>query len=269
MPDDRYPLTEDDPDSLWAMAEAYVSQWANGEIPDALEALRQDPALAGKRDIVLHLAFEEYRLRKERGEVIDLDAFIAKFPTRRASLRRVISLDRFLSAGGGGLLPQPDQWPEPGSRLQQFEIVREIGRGGFARVYLARETTAGGRGVVVKVSAEGATEAHALGAHAHPHVVPLFAAPPTPGYSLVVMPYLGTATLDDVLDSVWRTQPDSDPVTGAALLAGSRTVPAPGDPALPDPTPGPVAADAPFAVGVAAIGARLAAALAFGKPRGL
>jgi len=39
-----------------------------------------------------------------------------------------------------------------GDRFQQFTIGAEIGRGGAARVYLARDESLGGRDVVLKVS---------------------------------------------------------------------------------------------------------------------
>ena len=269
MPDNQLPVRSPaDPAARWAAAEAVVARWQNGDRPDAAAALRDDPDLAADREVALHLAHEEYALRWEAGERVSAASFVARFPVYKASLKKLLSVYQFLYSQSGGRPPRPDRWPAPGDKLHQFAVVREIGRGAFARVYLARETTAGDRGVVLKVSAAGPAEAHALGAHPHPHVVPLFAAPPTDGLSVVVMPYLGTATLEDVRAAAW---PDAGPppATAAAFLAGCRTVPAPGDPPLPDPAPAAIAPTAPFATAVAALGTGLADALAFLHGKGL
>jgi serine/threonine protein kinase len=91
-----------------------------------------------------------------------------------------------------------------GESFVGFELLRELGRGGFARVYLAREAALGDRTVVVKVSPSGTTEALTLGRLAHPNIVPVFSvrADARTKRSAVCMPYLGEATLADVLARV-------------------------------------------------------------------
>jgi hypothetical protein len=44
--------------------------------------------------------------------------------------------------------------PKAGSEFLGFELVDEIGRGAFGRVFLARERELAGRLVVVKITAE-------------------------------------------------------------------------------------------------------------------
>jgi tetratricopeptide (TPR) repeat protein len=82
--------------------------------------------------------------------------------------------------------------------------VRELGRGAFARVYLAKEETLGDRPVAVKISVRGGGEAQTLGRIRHPNIVSVHSvqgdAPS--GLTAVCMPYLGSATLCDVLDRV-------------------------------------------------------------------
>ena len=93
-------------------------------------------------------------------------------------------------------------WPQPGETFLGFELVREIGRGTFGRVFLASEPALGGRQVVLKVAPRGGREAEVLGRLRHPNIVPVHSVQvdQTTGLTAFCMPYLGCATLGDVLD---------------------------------------------------------------------
>jgi tetratricopeptide (TPR) repeat protein len=97
-------------------------------------------------------------------------------------------------------------WPAVGEKFLHFVLVSELGRGTFARVYLAIEPELGNRQVVVKVSNKGPAEAHTLGRLNHPNIVPVHSAgeDPLSGLSVVCMPYLGHATLDDVWERAFK-----------------------------------------------------------------
>jgi serine/threonine protein kinase len=88
----------------------------------------------------------------------------------------------------------------------QFDLVEEIGRGSFGRVFLAAEPALGGRHVVVKVAPRGGDEAELLGRLHHPNIVPVysFQEDDDVGLAAFCMPYLGRATLCDVLDFAFR-----------------------------------------------------------------
>ena len=107
--------------------------------------------------------------------------------------RATASLDALLA---DALLPPNAQQRQIGS------LLRELGRGAFAHVYLARQPALGNRMVVVKVAQYGSAEAETLGRLAHRNIVPVYSVVEDPATHMtaVCMPYLGSATLLDVLD---------------------------------------------------------------------
>jgi serine/threonine protein kinase len=182
--------------------------WQAGTPPDAGAALEEHPGLCADKSIVLDLAYEEYCLRREAGEDLDADVFCERFPTHRASLRRLVEAHRFLENHPELLAAkEPVRWPKPPETFAGFALRRELGRGAFARVFLASEAALGGRRVAVKVSLRGAGEAETLGRIQHPNIVPVHSVreDSATGLSVVCMPYLGSATLCDVLDEVLRS----------------------------------------------------------------
>ena len=183
--------------------EEVIDRWRGGEPPDARAALLAHPEIVGQKSAVLDLAYEEFCLRTEAGEKLAASTFCDKFPTCRHSLQRLLEVHQYLhvNSGAAALLGEP-KWPALGERLLGFEIREELGRGAIGRVFLAQQPALGNRWVVLKLSVGGAAEAETLGRLAHPNVVPVFSVEEDPGTGLtaVCMPYLGTATLCDVLD---------------------------------------------------------------------
>src|SRR4051812_10432570 len=182
-------------------AEEIKRAWRVGQHPDAAVALRENPDLAGDRAVALDLAYEEFCAREEAGEVLDSAAFCARF-SFGASLRRLLTLHRFLDDHPDALGGAPPSWPAPGEEVGDFLVLRELGRGSFSRVYLAVETTAGDRPVALKVSAVGSREAATLGPLSHPHLIPVLSSRPVGPWTVVAMPFAGTATLEDALSAV-------------------------------------------------------------------
>ena len=182
---------------------AIKSMWKRGEPADARAALSRHPKLKAEKSVVLDLAYEEYCVREESGQAPDPDEFCERFPTYKASLRRLIEAHRLLEDNSYLLAAgQPVRWPEPGETFLGYHLVSELGRGAFARVFLATEPALGGRQVAVKVSLQGAAEAETLGRLNHPNIVPVHSVreEQPSGLTVVCMPYLGSATLCDVLD---------------------------------------------------------------------
>lgn len=96
---------------------------------------------------------------------------------------------------------RPAAWPAPGARVGDFNLLRQMGKGAFGRVFLALEepTT---RHVVVKLTRQKCDEAKVLGKVGHGNVVSVLSAPHdvASGLYLIVMPFLGTATFEDLLE---------------------------------------------------------------------
>jgi serine/threonine protein kinase len=93
----------------------------------------------------------------------------------------------------------------PGSRVAGYEIVRLVGAGGMAAVYLAKDEQLG-RVVALKLLAkdEAASvrfvrEARAVAAVDHPHIIPVYAAGEADGTQYIAMRFVPGGTLADVL----------------------------------------------------------------------
>ncbi len=81
--------------------------------------------------------------------------------------------------------------------LGDFELVALLGQGAFSKVYLARQTTLGGRYVAVKVVNQPLREASHLARLQHTGIVPLYSCHRARDKWILCMPYSGSATLAD------------------------------------------------------------------------
>ena len=101
-------------------------------------------------------------------------------------------------------LPEAPAFPEVGQEVLGFRLLAELGRGAFARVFLAQQADLAARRVVVKVSAAG-DEPQTLAQLQHTNIVPIYSAheDPQSGLRAVCMPYFGGASLAHVLQRLW------------------------------------------------------------------
>ncbi len=152
---------------------------------------------------LLDQAYEEFYRCLENGEQPDIQEYCARFPSCRSELRRTLEFDGFLG-DNPTYLEDDVPWPTVGEQCGDLTLLRPLGRGRFARVFLAAEASTGGRLVVVKFSVRGDAEARTLGRLSHPHIVPILSArvEESTGLTMACMPYLGSATLEHVLQRV-------------------------------------------------------------------
>lgn len=244
-----------------------ISTWRGGALPDAQTFLNQHPELWSDKEVVLDLAAEEFALRRKSGEDITPSMFCERFPAVRSSLMRLVLVGEMIS-GSPSIHRAIDEslWPRPGQDFLGFRIVRQLGRGAFARVYLADETELGGRRVVVKVAQFAGREAEILGKLNHPHVVPVYSVKSHPDVCLtaVCMPYLGEATLTDVLETAYAT--GTPPRDADTILRAARINPRVELNAGP---PSKFLARGSFVEGVTYLGLKIAQALAYTHSRSI
>lgn len=205
--------------SARGLADEVKSRWREGESPDVARALVEYPELKRYKSIVLDLAYCEYRHRETQGEALDTEEFSRGFPSLRNSLCFFIETRRLLEQDPTWRNLQEDiPWPQPGDCFLGFSLIGELGRGTFGRVYLALESSLGNRPVAIKVAPQGGPEAEMLGKLRHANIVPVHSIEEDLDTDLtaVCMPYLGRATLSDVLD---RAFADSRPPTQAKVIA--------------------------------------------------
>jgi serine/threonine protein kinase len=109
---------------------------------------------------------------------------------------------------------------------ERFQVEREIGRGGFATVYLARDNNLG-RKVAIKSyhiqSDDGSTdlgqEAHLLASLKHPNIVTVYDGGVAEGRPYIVMEYLSGGSLREKLDQSPKPMRPQDALGLVAVLA--------------------------------------------------
>ncbi len=118
--------------------------------------LQRLPGLEDEREVVLDLLLAEWTLRQEAEDDISLDEYLQRFPRWQQELREQWQIDRAASSeepflGVLGLLPA---WYAGAAPLPAifgaYRVLRELGNGGMARVFLA-EPLGGGAAVALKV----------------------------------------------------------------------------------------------------------------------
>jgi serine/threonine protein kinase/Tfp pilus assembly protein PilF len=144
------------------------------------------------------------------GLSIDTDSLCAIDTRFRSSILRQLEIERYLDENSSIVerLQEPE-WPHAGTSFLGFQLLAELGRGSFSRVFLAKQPAVGGRRVVLKVSADLRSEPHVLGRLTHPGIIPIHstAHDDDTNLSIICMPYLGTATLTDLLDAYKSDHP--------------------------------------------------------------
>jgi tetratricopeptide (TPR) repeat protein len=252
------------------LAEEFDQLWHDGTGPDATTFLQRYPELADDPSLVAELAYEEYCLRVQHGQIMDVDAFCARFPAVREALQAILRCHHEVDAIARSELEAcKPTFPQPGESFGNFDLLRELGRGAFARVFLASERALGGRRVVVKLSPGGGSEAETLGRLEHPSIVPIHSArfDRTSRLTAVCMPYLGTATLRDVVASAFAD--GRRPSQARVILDAIRAKLPADEPPSDAETPAKILQRGSYLDGVLQLTTQLADALAFVHERGV
>jgi serine/threonine protein kinase/tetratricopeptide (TPR) repeat protein len=157
---------------------------------------------------VASLLLEDFLQRRLRGEEPSVREYEQRFPEHRDSLRRLFENQAVLRSVGGASNPSDFSLalPAVGDSLFHFRLVGELGRGAFARVFLAEEADLAGRHVVLKVSAISGSEPQTLAQLQHTHIVPIYSVheDARAGLRAVCMPYFGGASFSQVLRVLWE-----------------------------------------------------------------
>lgn len=168
--------------------------------------LERFPILKSQNERIVSLAYAEFCAREELGENISIDSFCGKYSNWSASIRRQLDLHEMLSIPSNELggHEQARHFPKVGEQVDRFELVRELGRGGSARVFLARDLSLGRRCVALKISGDRSTEHEILARLEHDNIVPVLSVHDAPdGLRLICMPYRGEMTLDRVFSKIF------------------------------------------------------------------
>jgi serine/threonine protein kinase/Flp pilus assembly protein TadD len=200
------------------LLDEFEAVWSRGDRPRAEDYVGR---LALPEDAVA-LIYHEFCLAEAAGEKPVPDVFLRRFPAHGKALARLLGLHEAISAEHLRLWTEPADvpLPESGDSIGSYRLLRELGRGSFARVFLAEEGDLARRLVVVKVSRRASPEPQLLARARHPNIVEVMRRAQTDDGSLhiVCMPYLGGATLSQVLAELRHGKRGTPPRRGRDLL---------------------------------------------------
>jgi tetratricopeptide (TPR) repeat protein len=174
---------------------------------------------------------EEFLARHRCGERPAPTEYAARHPELAEQIRELFPALLLLedvrpgppAAAGAAAAPRDAAAPR---RLGEYQILREVGRGGMGVVYEAEQESLGRR-VALKVLARGALadarhverfqrEARAAARLHHTNIVPVFAVGEEGGTHYYVMQYIEGRPLDEVIDDLRRLRDQAGPRAGAA-----------------------------------------------------
>lgn len=157
------------------------------------------PNLLDDKSRQVSLAYSEFCSRRQLGQDIFPDEFCEKYHDLSHSLHMQLAIHQMLSLPSNELQNHEiaRHFPVPGQVVEHFELIRELGRGGTARVFLARDLSLGRRPVALKISGDRSTEPEILAKLDHDNIVPVLSVHDTTnGLRLICMPFRGSVTLD-------------------------------------------------------------------------
>ena len=236
----------DAPPAAWlALLRADLNlRWDDGEQVRVEEYRDRFPGLDA--ETMVALCYEEFCRREEDGQAPFPAEYDERFPDLSDRLRRVFDIHELVGNAASTDLhvPGPELTPFPEARqtIGGFHLVEELGRGSFARVFLAQERQLADRPVALKVARTGSREPQTLARLQHTYIVPVhsYRTDPATGLHLLCMPYFGRVTLGRLLaEPSVKVAP-----TGAGLLealdrlepSGLEEVSASSDPGDPAPS---------------------------------
>ncbi|MDP7018190.1 MAG: serine/threonine-protein kinase, partial [Pirellulaceae bacterium] len=146
------------------------------------------------------LIYEDFHLRQSSGCDVSPDDYCRRFPAAVAELARLFELSPD-SAPTPGAPHLSDI--EPGETIDDFELLTLLGKGAFARVFLARQTSLQ-RLVALKISENRGHEPQTLAQLEHPHIVRVFDQHVwrDRNLRLLYMQYVSGGTLGDIIRAV-------------------------------------------------------------------
>ncbi|WP_152052844.1 protein kinase domain-containing protein [Tautonia marina] len=252
--------------ALETLLEDFTRRWEQGEHPRAEQFFDRLPP--GDPETRLELIYHEFCLQASSGHQPSVEDFVGRFPEYRDRLLRLIALHDVLPtiSFGQGQATSP---LKPGDEVGPYRLLREMGRGGFAHVYLAADAELEDRLLVLKVTDRPSAEHRYLARAPHPHIVPILRERITDdGLQLIFMPFVGGATLGEVLQESRRRS--RRPERGLDLLADLDLCSAPEYTAATPVRPArELLASLSYAGAVAWVIARLAEALDHAYQRGV
>lgn len=254
-------------------------------------------ASAGFDDPRVIEALEEYLAAREAGLPSDPEAFLARHASVADALRPALEgVDLLVGSSSSGTGSSSSKrgsasspsWFDSGddselrTDLDDYQVIREVGRGGMGVVYEAVQRSLGRR-VALKVLPPTATldrrrrtrfqhEAQTAAQLQHPHIVPVYSVGNERGIPFYTMRFIDGPSLGNVIGHLRRDEVDTTPDSGSDTEPEA-AIPEPMDPFPYDHLMGEEAAAGPRSAGyqhwVARLGVQACEALEHAHAQGV
>ena len=224
--------------------------------------------LASDGQVPYDLVLEEYQVRRQLGDEVPVEQYLKRFPEHATQLGRLLADADRAPTTMVTVEVKADEL-DAGQQIDDFDLLIAIGRGAFAKVFLARQRSMQ-RLVAVKVSADRGNEPQTMAQLDHPHIVRVFDQRLIAGRNLrlLYMQYVAGGTLQAVIQQA-RKCPAGER-TGALLFAAmDESLAARGESAATDSPLRMALAERSWPEVVCWLGARLASALDYAHRRGV
>ena len=230
------------------------------EFPELLEAATKEPPV--------DLIYEEYHVRRAAGENVSLRDYVQRFPKSQEGLRKLLGAEG-VSVSSALFPVRKVEQPRVGEKLDDFELLSELGKGAFATVFLARQGTLQ-RLVALKISAEKGSEPQTLAQLDHPFIVRVYDQRliPERKMRLLYMQYVPGGTLAEVIVAIRRT-PSAMRSGGQLIAAVDAAMGKAGQVVSEDAPWRRRASTLPWPQAVCRIGMQLASALDYAHKQGI
>ena len=211
---------------------ALEREWEQGQRGGIEHYRAEFPLLFANPSQLEPLAFEEYRLRCAAGESVSKQVY-----TERYGVDVAVWPDLSSALSASAEMPTADQdWlefsrqepatalralvgqkvlPQVGEKFGTFQLVALLGEGAFGRVFLARQQSLAQRLVALKITFGKPTEAQKLARLQHGNIMPVYSVHRRGNLAGICMPFLGSATLADMLRAQRRA---GLPLTAESLV---------------------------------------------------
>lgn len=181
--------------------------FSHGRRTTLAEYLQRFPQLRSEPGLLSEVAFEEFRLRRAAGEKVTPADYQGEYGIDPAGWPDWSTASAPFSSvairqGNSFAWRHAEparQFPTVPGRLFGFDLTGLLGSGAFGRVYLARQDDLARRLVALKVSRQPSAEPQHLAMLQHTNIVPIFSVHRQGNWQAICMPFLGVATLADVV----------------------------------------------------------------------
>ncbi|TQM33009.1 serine/threonine-protein kinase [Nocardia bhagyanarayanae] len=195
-----------------------VNRWSRNTEPKRLAEYVEELPELRTWPLPPDLIYEEFHVRRQAGSSVQVGEYTAAYPAQAQELSEMLATDEYHSTMlTAATEPVRLDDVDVGQRIDDFDLMTSLGRGAFARVFLARQRSMQ-RLVALKISHDKGAEPQTLAQLDHEYIVRVFdqRVLPSRHLRLLYMQYVPGGTLFSVLERVRATPHDER--SGALLL---------------------------------------------------